>query len=91
MPTPFPALDGSAPVTQKFDQAPEFGIDPAKRYTATVEVVEGDTPMGTLVIGVPNQLGLVGVPVYFQIAESDAGAAQGVSFTPGLVVRPGTR
>ncbi len=50
MPTPFPALDGSAPVTQKFDQAPEFGIDPAKRYTATVEVFEGDAPMGTLVI-----------------------------------------
>ena len=50
MPHPFPALDGSAPVTQKFDQAPEFGIDPAKRYTATVEIIEGDSPMGTLVI-----------------------------------------
>ena len=50
MPHPFPALDGSAPVTQKFDQVPEFGIDPAKRYTATVEVMEGDSPMGTLVI-----------------------------------------
>lgn len=41
----FPALDGTAPVTQKFDQAPEFGIDPAKRYTATME-----TSMGTIVI-----------------------------------------
>ncbi len=50
MPHPFPALDGSAPTKQKFDEAPEFGIDPAKRYTATVEVVEGDQPMGTLVI-----------------------------------------
>ena len=50
MPHPFPALDGSAPVNQKFDHAPEFGIDPSKRYTATVEVVEGDAPMGTLVI-----------------------------------------
>lgn len=55
------------------------------------EPISVANPMGTLVIGVPNQLGLVGVPVYFQIAESDAGAAQGVSFTPGLVVRPGTR
>jgi cyclophilin family peptidyl-prolyl cis-trans isomerase len=41
----FPALDGTAPVTQQFDQAPEFGIDPAKRYTATME-----TSMGTIVI-----------------------------------------
>ena len=47
---PFPALDGSAPTTQKFDQAPEFGIDTSKRYTATVAVHEGDAPMGTLVI-----------------------------------------
>ena len=45
MPYPFPALDGSAPKTQKFNQAPEFGIDPAKRYTATM-----DTSMGTMVI-----------------------------------------
>ena len=50
MPHPFPALDGSAPVNQKFDHAPEFGIDPSKRYTATMEVMEGDTSMGTLVI-----------------------------------------
>lgn len=42
---PFPALDGSAPKTQQFDQAPEFGIDTSKRYTATM-----DTSMGTLVI-----------------------------------------
>ena len=42
---PFPALDGSAPKTQQFDQTPEFGIDTAKRYTATME-----TSMGTLVI-----------------------------------------
>ena len=42
---PFPALDGSAPVTQQFDQSPEFGIDTAKRYTATM-----DTSMGTMVI-----------------------------------------
>ena len=42
---PFPALDGSAPKTQKFNDTPEFGIDPAKRYTATME-----TSMGTMVI-----------------------------------------
>ncbi len=45
MPAPFPALDGSAPKTQKFSEAPEMGIDPAKRYTATM-----DTSLGTIVI-----------------------------------------
>jgi peptidylprolyl isomerase len=41
----FPPLDGSAPKKQKFDAAPEMGIDPSKRYTATME-----TSKGTLVI-----------------------------------------
>lgn len=45
MPFPFPALDGSAPRTQKFNDVPEFGIDPSKRYTATM-----DTSMGQIVI-----------------------------------------
>ena len=45
MATPFPALDGSAPRKQQFDSAPEMGIDPTKRYTATM-----DTSMGTIVI-----------------------------------------
>ncbi|MFM8793787.1 MAG: peptidylprolyl isomerase, partial [Acidimicrobiales bacterium] len=45
MPYPFPALDGSAPKTQKFNDVPEFGIDPDKRYTATMV-----TNMGTMVI-----------------------------------------
>jgi len=45
MPYPFPALDGSSPKTQQFNDVPEMGIDPAKRYTATME-----TSMGTLVI-----------------------------------------
>jgi cyclophilin family peptidyl-prolyl cis-trans isomerase len=45
MPHPFPSLDGSAPTKQKFDDRPEMGIDPAKRYTATME-----TSLGTLVI-----------------------------------------
>ena len=45
MPTPFPALDGSAPRQQKFSEPPEMGIDPSKRYTATM-----DTSMGSIVI-----------------------------------------
>ena len=42
---PFPALDGSAPKTQKFNDVPDMGIDVTKRYTATME-----TSMGTIVI-----------------------------------------
>jgi peptidylprolyl isomerase len=45
MATPFPALDGSAPRKQQFDSPHEMGIDPTKRYTATME-----TSMGTLVV-----------------------------------------
>ncbi len=41
----FPPFDGSAPKTQEFAGPPEMGIDPAKRYTATM-----DTSMGTMVI-----------------------------------------
>ena len=41
MPYPFPALDGSAQKTQKFPDKPEFGIDPQKRYTATMETSMG--------------------------------------------------
>ena len=45
MPAAFPPFDGSAPKKQQFKEAPEFGIDTSKRYTATME-----TSMGTLVI-----------------------------------------
>lgn len=45
MPYPFPPADGSAPKTQQFNDTPEMGIDPSKRYVATM-----DTSMGTLVI-----------------------------------------
>ena len=45
MATPFPALDGSAPVQQQFGQSFELGIDTSKRYTATM-----DTSLGTIVI-----------------------------------------
>ena len=45
MPSTFPPLDGSAPKTQRFPAAPELGIDPNKRYTATI-----DTTLGELVV-----------------------------------------
>ena len=45
MSTPFPPFDGSAEKKQKFSEPPEMGIDPSKRYTATME-----TSMGTIVI-----------------------------------------
>ena len=45
MPHAFPPLDGSAPTTQKFNDAPEMGIDTSKRYTATI-----DTSMGSMVV-----------------------------------------
>ena len=45
MATDFPPFDGSAPKRQEFPEAPEMGIDPAKRYTATV-----DTSLGEIVI-----------------------------------------
>ncbi len=45
MSTPFPPLDGSAPRQQQFAEPPEMGIDPSKRYTATME-----TSLGTIVI-----------------------------------------
>jgi peptidylprolyl isomerase len=45
MPTPFPPFDGTAPVRQQFDAPPEMGIDPSKRYTATM-----NTSMGEMVI-----------------------------------------
>ena len=45
MATSFPPFDGSAPKQQEFTSPPEMGIDPEKRYTATVH-----TSMGDLVI-----------------------------------------
>ena len=41
----FPPFDGSAPTRQQFERAPEMGIDPDKRYTATL-----DTTLGEIVI-----------------------------------------
>jgi cyclophilin family peptidyl-prolyl cis-trans isomerase len=46
MPHPFPAFDGSAAKTQEFPaDGPEQGIDPSKRYTATL-----DTTLGPIVV-----------------------------------------
>ncbi len=45
----FPPLDGSAPKTQQFDAAPQMGIDPDKRYTATL-----DTSLGEIVIALDS-------------------------------------
>ena len=42
MPHPFPAADGSSPKTQRFTSAPELGIDPTKRYTATITTSMGE-------------------------------------------------
>ena len=41
----FPPLDGSAPKRQQFDASPPLGIDPDKRYSATL-----DTSLGEIVI-----------------------------------------
>jgi len=41
----FPPFDGSAPKQQRFSAPPEMGIDPSKRYSATM-----DTSMGEIVI-----------------------------------------
>jgi cyclophilin family peptidyl-prolyl cis-trans isomerase len=45
MPHPFPAADGTSPKTQAFPDTPDMGIDPSKRYSATME-----TSLGTIVI-----------------------------------------
>jgi peptidylprolyl isomerase len=42
MASPFPPFDGSAPKRQKFSEPPEMGIDPDKRYTATMSTSLGD-------------------------------------------------
>ena len=42
MATEFPPFDGSAPKQQEFKSAPAMGIDPSKRYTATLSTSMGD-------------------------------------------------
>lgn len=48
-------------------------------------------PQGSLSFLVPNNASIVGVPVDFQALLADAGAPVGISFTPGLEVRCGSR
>jgi hypothetical protein len=50
MATPFPLFDGSAPRQQQFPEAPEMGIDSAKRYTATMSVSIAGEAAGEIVI-----------------------------------------
>ncbi len=38
----WPAADGSSPKTRRFDAEPPMCIDPAKRYTATIETSMGE-------------------------------------------------
>ena len=54
MATPFPPLDGSAPKAQQFGAAPELGIDPSKRYTATISTSLGDLVVALDAAGAPN-------------------------------------
>ena len=42
MASEFPPFDGSAPKQQSFNDRPEMGIDPSKRYTATLSTSMGD-------------------------------------------------
>jgi hypothetical protein len=56
--------------------------------TADVVVAPPQTSVG---VPVPNTAALVGTAVLFQAVQIDAGASQGLAFTPGLEVRPVTR
>ncbi|MCC6673044.1 MAG: hypothetical protein IT458_18410 [Planctomycetes bacterium] len=49
------------------------------------------TPRLELGIPIPNTPALVGNPVFFQCVQVDAGASQGVAFSRGLELRPGSR
>jgi peptidylprolyl isomerase len=54
MATPFPARDGSAPKQQQFKAPPELGIDPSKRYTATMSTSMGDMVIALDPVKAPN-------------------------------------
>jgi cyclophilin family peptidyl-prolyl cis-trans isomerase len=54
MATAFPPFDGSAPTQQKFSSAPEMGIDPDKRYTATMSTSMGEMVIALDPIKAPN-------------------------------------
>ena len=52
--TTFPPFDGSAPKTQQFAAAPEMGIDPTKRYTATLDTTLGEIVIALDAVKAPN-------------------------------------
>ncbi len=54
MATTFPPFDGSAPKTQQFSDKPEMGIDPTKRYTATLDTTLGEIVIALDAIKAPN-------------------------------------
>ncbi len=54
MPSEFPSFDGSAPRKQDFRSPPELGIDPSKRYTATIETSLGDLVVALDAAGAPK-------------------------------------
>ena len=54
MATTFPPFDGSAPKTQQFAAAPELGIDPTKRYTATLDTTLGEIVIALDAVKAPN-------------------------------------
>ena len=54
MATPFPPFDGSAPQQQQFSEPPEMGIDPTKRYTATMSTSMGDMVIALDPLKAPN-------------------------------------
>lgn len=54
MATDFPPLDGSAPRRQDFPAAPEMGIDPSKRYTATLNTTLGEVVIALDAIKAPQ-------------------------------------
>lgn len=48
-------------------------------------------PFGDSSFTLPNDPNLVGSPIFFQTAQIDAAAPQGIAFSRGLEVRPATR
>ncbi len=54
MPHPFPAADGSSTKTKTFKDVPEFGIDPKKRYTATISTTVGELVIALDAVKAPN-------------------------------------
>ena len=49
----FPPFDGSAPQQQEFTSAPEMGIDPTKRYSATMSTSLGDIVIALDAVNAP--------------------------------------